>query len=94
MKQKKFSQIYREAAESLFKIRRFGCCYHIHIAEYGFYSGEYLTDVQEYFTNLFYEGNPVVAKDSYYFGGSDLSCTYHRITALLLASEIAKSEGL
>lgn len=89
MKQKKFSQIYREAAERLFKDNssKLGCCYYISASE-GF--AGYKTGAQFYFSYLFQQGIRV-----YYFGElEDQDCINHRITALLLASEIAKSEGL
>lgn len=93
MKQKKFSQIYREAAELVFDNKRVkrGVCAAISIAE-GNFMISYYTKAQNYFHSIFtINGN----REMNYFGDRDnQDCINHRITALLLASEIAKSEGL
>lgn len=95
MKPKKFSQIYREAAERLDKYKKYGCCWHINHIEFGNYTGNYVTDAQNYFSKLFYPDENINASEHYYFGStSNQDCINHRITALLLASEIAKSEGV
>lgn len=85
MKPKKFSQIYREAAESLFNhLFLYDRPIYIHgVEEFPCwdYPKEEDKKIIKHFKELF-------------FTGENFTSNNHRITALLLASEIAKSEGL
>lgn len=90
MKPKKFSQIYREAAEKLASTKRAMSIIDAIYASRDFSNEIYhRTTVQFWFLELFFNN-----ENGYDFcdanGKHDLN---HRITALLLASEIAKSEG-
>jgi hypothetical protein len=93
MKQKKFSQIYKEAAESLFNEgKEIGCArdadYHIYRFDY---RDSYFSPAQNYFSNLYFDTHEY---NYWHLDTANKDCINHRITALLLASEIAKSEGL